>query len=236
MVLTLLVAALAAPPDPTAGAGPLPVQLRWPALSAVARVTSGELAGSVASAVCVGRKGSHAYLLTAAHVLPKGQARKFEFFTRESYPEPSASFVGTDEEVRLVGPDFVLVKVDVGTKPIPSLPLAGVGQRPKRFPISAVAIGCPGGSPPVFRTESLTAKKWVRRDGVDPAFFWETAVAPVGGMSGGPLLDAAGRVIGVCSAAHDGHGYFAHLDEIQAGLKLSGLEWLFASSSEKQPP
>ena len=236
MSLTLLFAALAAPPDPTAGAGPLPIDLRWSALAAVARVSSGEQAGPVAAAVCVGRKGPDAYLLTAGHALPKGQARKFEFFTRESYPEPGASLIGSDVVVRLDGPDVVLVKVPVAGKPPSVLPLAGVGKRPKRFPAASVSLGCPDGSPPVFRAETLTGKKMVRRDGAEPAYFWETAAAPVGGMSGGPLVDAAGRVIGVCTAASDGRGYFAHVDEIQAGLKQSGFGWLLEPSSEKPAP
>src|SRR5947208_2152031 len=161
MQLSLFLLVLAAPPDPTAGAGPLSAELRWPALSAVARVTPGELAGPVASAVCVGRKDRRAYLLTAAHVLPPGQARKFEFFTRESYPEPAVSFVGSADVVRLAGPDVVLVTVDVGDAKLPVLPLAGPGQRPKRFAVAAVSVGCPEGSPPVFRAESLAGKKWV---------------------------------------------------------------------------
>lgn len=236
MPFPLLLLALAAPPDPTAGAGPLPAALRWPALSAVARVTTGEFTGPVASAVCIGLRDRRAYLLTAAHAFPKGQARKFEFFSRDSYPEPAASFIGSADVIRLAGPDIVLVTVDAGDKSVPVLPLAGPAQRPKRFPVAAVSVGCPAGSPPVFRAESLTAKKWVRREGADAAFFWQAADPPTGGMSGGPLLDASGRVIGVCSAAADGHGYFAHLDEIQAGLKQNGLGWLFETSSEKRVP
>src|SRR5438309_1501178 len=116
MLLPLVFLAVAAPPDPTAVAGPLPAELRWPALTAVARVTSGEQAGPVAAAVCIGRKGQKTYLLTAVHVLPNGKARKFEFFTRESYPEPSASFTGYEDAVRLIGPDVALVALDVGGK------------------------------------------------------------------------------------------------------------------------
>jgi hypothetical protein len=59
------------------------------------------------------------------------------------------------------------------------------------------------------------------------------AERPVGGMSGGPLLDARGRVIGVCSAAKpDGPGYYAHLDEVLAGLKSQGYGWLIAQTGQ----
>jgi hypothetical protein len=236
MPLAVLFAALAAPPDPTAGAGPLPVELRWTAIAAVARVTPGEFAGPVAAAVCVGRRGKDLYLLTASHAYPRADARKFEFFTRESYPEPADSVVGSEVVVRLDGCDVALVKATVGEKPPSILGVAEVGKRPKKFPVKAVSVGCPDGSPPVFRTETLTGKKLVRRERVEPAFFWETAAAPVGGMSGGPLLDTNGRIVGLCTAASAERGYFAHLDEIQAGLKQGGFGWLFEPTSEKSAP
>jgi hypothetical protein len=226
----LLALLLALRPDPTAAAKLLPPEARWPAVVGCVRVSGGPTAGPVASAVCVAAHGGYAYLLTASHAVPKGQARVFEFFTPESYPYPAYKVIGGDEELRFEAPDLALVKVPIGSKPVPVLRLAGPGQRPKRFPFEAVSVGCPGGVAPTCRAERIAGKKLVRRSGGAVAFFWEAAERPVGGMSGGPLLDRAGRVIGICTAAQDGRGYFTHADEILAGLKKSGYGWLTAQS------
>ena len=74
----------------------------------------------------------------------------------------------------------------------------------------------------------VLARRVVRRPGGALGVFWETESAPVGGMSGGPLLDREGAVIGVCSAVSlaNGRGYFTHADEILAALAGSDHRWL----------
>jgi S1-C subfamily serine protease len=68
----------------------------------------------------------------------------------------------------------------------------------------------------------------VRKPGErEAARYWETAAPPAGGRSGGPLLDRAGRVIGVASGAGDGRGYYAHAEEVHRFLRQNGLKWLF---------
>ena len=76
--------------------------------------------------------------------------------------------------------------------------------------------------------ETVAAKLLKRANDVPEAFFWQTAAKPEKGRSGGPLLDADGRVIGICAATQDEKGYFTHLDEILAGLKTAKYEWLWA--------
>jgi S1-C subfamily serine protease len=223
---------LLAPPGPLAGADLLPADQRWAAIAGCVRVSSGGDAGAVAAAVCVGYKDGHAYLLTANHAVPKAEARKFEFYTEASYPEAEQAVVGGEVVVRLPEADVALVKVPLQERPA-VLPLAGPGERPKQFPFAAVSVGCPAGETPLTRAEQVVAKRLARRPEGGVAFFWELAQRPVGGMSGGPLLDAKGRVIGVCSAARpDGAGYFAHLDEVLAGLKRHGYSWLFAQAGQ----
>ncbi len=224
--MTSLLLLLLAPPDPLAGAGLLPEGQRWAAVAGCVRVTGGGDAGPVGAAACVGYRDGFAYLLTANHVVPKAAGRKYEFYTEDSHPDAERAVVGGDVVVRLPDADVALVKVKVEEKPT-VLSLAGPGERPKHFPFAAVSVGCPAGNPPLTRAEKVVAKRAARRPEGGIAFFWEVAVPPIGGMSGGPLLDAKGHVIGICSAAERGGlGYFTHLDEILAGLKQHGYSWL----------
>lgn len=213
-------------PSPIAANAVVSADRQWAAVEAVARVSAGDEPGPVATAVCVGVRGGDAYLLTADHVTPAGQARQYEFFTRRSYPRPAFVLVGSGVVVRVPGSDLALVKVPLTGSERPGvLALAPAFDRPKRFPVDGGAVGCPDGLPPLVRAERIVGKPFVRRSDGD-GFFWRTARAPQPGMSGGPLLDAAGRVIGVCAAARGAGGYYTHLDEMHAALKRAGYGWL----------
>jgi len=228
MALLLAVLVLSAPPGPTVPDGPTSVEVQWSVLQAAARVSNGRDFVSVATAVCLGTRNGESYFLTANHAVPKGQAHVYEFFTKDSYPKPSRSLTDGDVVVRLPEADLALVKVATGVEPPPVVRVAGPGQRPKRFPFPALSLGCPNASAPLVRTERIAGKSLGRRTDDGFAFFWQMADKPLAGMSGGPLLDAEGRLIGVCSEQKDGTGYFTHLDEVLAGLKRSGYGWLIA--------
>lgn len=207
-----------------------------PPVPACPRVLNGVEKAGAATAVCVGHKDGYAYLLSAAHALPAGQAQTFQFFPAGGEPdrEPVRELGGGEELLRLPDPDLVLVRVPVGGEPVPELPLVARGKRPRAFPAAAGAVGCPGGRPPELRPEVVIGRTavWAPAGAGQPrhlrGFFWACERPPVGGMSGGPLLDKDGAVIGICSAAGlgDGRGYYTHADEILAALAVTEHRWL----------
>jgi len=231
MPLLVFTLVLLTPPGPTVPDGPVSAGTQWAVLQGTARVSNGE-SGAAASAVCLGTSGRFSYFLTASHAVPKGHARLYEFFTKESYPKPSHTYSGGEVVVRMDDPDLALVKVTTGVGAPPSVRVAGPGQRPKRYPFYAISIGCPAFSPPLARGERVTGKTLVHRSEDGDAFFWKVASPPVGGMSGGPLVDAEGRLIGVCSATQGGVGYYTHLDEILAGLRRHQYGWLLDQAND----
>ena len=231
--MTFLVFALVltAPPGPVALDGPVSADVQWAVLQGTARVSNGEF-GAAATAVCLGTRGRDSYFLTANHAVPKGQARLYEFFTKESYPKPSRTYSGGEVLVRIDEPDLALVKVPTGVDPPAVVRVARPGQRPKRYPFEAVSFGCPALAPPLSRLERITGKTLVRRLDDGDAFFWKSASPSVAGMSGGPLVDSEGRLIGLCSATQDGIGYFTHLDEILACLRRRNYGWLLDQAND----
>ncbi len=218
-MLPLLLLLAVAPPSP---------------VPACPRVLNGTERANASTAVCIGHKDGFAYLLGAAHALPAGQAQTFQFFPAGGGDDPARELTGGEVLLRLPDPDLVLVRVPVGGEPVPELPLVGRGKRPRAFPVAAGAVGCPAGRPPEFRPEVVLDKVpvWLPEATGQPrrlrGFFWATERRPVGGMSGGPLLDHEGAVIGICSAAGlgDGRGYYTYADEILAALAVTDHRWL----------
>jgi S1-C subfamily serine protease len=222
-------------PDAVSGARLLPPALRWPALEATVRVVPIELGGSTGTAVCIGHRSPYAYLLTANHVIPDERKAGFEFFRKAEYPKPYNKIDLATVVARSTAADIAIIKVVVGDEAPAVLPLAKPGQRPKRYPFEAVSFGCPARSPPEAFQQTVIAKRLVRQSKAlsSVAFYWEMSTTPVGGMSGGPLVDQTGHIIGVCVAHQDNRGYFSHLDEILALLRENSLGWTFDPDEAK---
>ena len=223
----LLVGVVLADPFLTPGAvGTLTVEQQWAIVRATARVTAGENQPPFGTAVCIAVKNDAAYLLTADHVLVRGEARIYDFYTEASYPKPAESIFGGDVLLRLPECDAALVRCKWSKQAPAAVKLTPHGQRPLRYPTAVTALGCPNGSAPRPRDDRILARRYVRKSNDLGGFFWETEVRPIGGMSGGPLFDTQGRLLGVCSAGRENKGYFTHLDELLAALKRDGFGWL----------
>lgn len=199
----------------------------WEVVEACPRLIVRGVEKSTATAVVIGQKGGFAYLLTARHAVADDPPSEVQFFTRRSYPAAARVLKGGQVVARFPDADFALLKVPTGDERVPELKLAPPPARPRKVPFAAVSVGCSGGDVPTGLAETVGAKRFGRREGAEQAFFWETDKPPKAGRSGGPLV-ADGKVIGICAAGKDGHGYYAHPDELLAGLKAEGFGWLWS--------
>jgi S1-C subfamily serine protease len=195
----------------------------WEVVEVCPRLIAG---GAKATAVVVGQKDGIAYLLTALHAVADDPPAEVQFFTRRTYPDTSRVLRGGEVVAKFRQPDFALLKVPTGDTPVTVLKLAPPTPRPRKVPFAALSVGCSKGEPPTGRPEAVGAKRFGRRDGGEQAFFWEAESAPVPGRSGGPLV-VGGKVVGLCAAGKNGKGYYAHSDELLAGLKAEGYGWLW---------
>lgn len=80
------------------------------------------------------------------------------------------------------------------------------------------SIGCDRGFP-VSRGESILGKRLLTHAEGGRAFFWQARDPSLPGRSGGPLLNSADELLGICSGYQAGKGYYTHIDEIRAAWK-----------------
>jgi S1-C subfamily serine protease len=112
------------------------------------------------------------------------------------------------------------------------LPLAAAKQVPKA-PCQALSVGWAGGDAPTALDEMVRRDALVRRPGEKAAVrSWQTQRKQARGRSGGPLVDRAGRVIGLASGHDRESGYYVHVAEVHRFLKNNGLGFLSEETGE----
>ncbi len=62
--------------------------------------------------------------------------------------------------------------------------------------------------------------------GFNGRFYLTSSMTPPG-CSGGPLVDSAGEVVGVCYGYQGNRGLFGSLQEVHALCRIAGLAWLY---------
>lgn len=197
------------------------------ALTATVRVVNGRQRVE-GSGVVVGRKGSFVYVLTANHVVEKGDRLEVATFSAASYPKPARVY----RSVRVVARagdmrDLALLRVVTDDRMPGTLALCPARVVPEEAGFKALSVGCAGGEAPTVLVDDVAGKKRVRREGEDKAAsFWEVDRKQAEGRSGGPLVDRRGYLLGVCSGTDRDKSYFCHPDEVRAFFKESGFDWL----------
>jgi hypothetical protein len=180
------------------------------------------------SGAVVGQSGPFVYVLTAAHVVAKAEKLEVHTFSADSYPKPekvydSAEVVAQSRDAA----DLALIRIPTRDRAPGVLTICPPDAVPARA-FAALSVGCDDGKAPTCQTEEARGKKQVRRPGeTQDATCWQVARKPAAGRSGGPLLDARGRVVGVCSGAADSGGYYSHAEAIHAFLKTNAYRWLY---------
>ena len=209
---------------PTVPARDFPEAVQRKVVAATVKVVNGDKQGSGA---IVGREGPFAYVLTAAHVVGTAENVEVHVFTAGSYPKADKVYRG-NVLARAAGPDLAVVRL-TSRDPLPDpLVICPPAAIPRGKNLAALSVGCGPGEAPTPVAETLLERKQIRRDGEsERCWAWEAARKPEGGRSGGPLLDTAGRLIGVASGHGTERGYYAHVEEIHPFLRRNGFRWLY---------
>lgn len=218
---------------PSQASADFSAELRQRAVRATVRVTNRtrDLTGSGA---VIAVRGGHLYILTAQHVIEGTRNLEVALFAKEGAAEPDRTLRG----VRIVaerrgGPDLALLKVPAPPEAPPALPLPPApGKLPEGL-FEALAVGCgDGGAPTVERVHVVAARRVRRGAQGTPSLAWEVKETLKPGRSGGPLVDADGRLIGIAGGVSGGRGYFSHAREIADFLRRSGQRALLPPAAK----
>ncbi len=154
------------------------------------------------------------YILTNQHVVQGASRVSVELAGGRRY---DARVVGTDESI-----DLALLKVDDASGSLPTLPLGD--SNALRVGEWVLAIGNPMGLEHSVTVGVVSAKERAFSIGsTDPglARFIQTDAAINKGNSGGPLLDARGRVVGINTAIYRGDMANALVEGVSFALPIN---------------
>ncbi len=179
------------------------------------------------SGIILGKKGPFVYILTAHHIVAKAKNLEVMTFSPGSYPKAqrvyrSARVLAEASDTR----DLALLRLTTNDQMPGFLSLSPARLVPTGKDFKALTVGCSEGNAPTCLVDVVAGKKLVRRAGSGKGVpLWEVDRKHLEGRSGGPLVDKAGYLLGVCSGTNKEKTYFCHTEEIRTFLKESGLDF-----------
>lgn len=204
-----------------------PASLQQRAVCATVRIVN-QNGGHRGTGVILRTSGPFVYILTADHLLNPGGKFEVSTFSESSYPRPNNIYFNAEVMARDRDLDVALLRLPTRDRMPASLPICPPAQTPKDEPFPVMTVGCSKGDSPTCLLDKVIAQKHVRKhptSGISHVYELGNQQAP--GRSGGPLLDARGQIIGICSGVTDRKGYFCHIEEIHRWLKRHNLQWLY---------
>jgi len=179
---------------------------------------SGGLEGT---GIIVAKSGKQSLVLTAAHLVGEGES----MIQVTLFSGPMAVSVGKARLLhRSAEADIAFLRLDMASEGMAVVKLAAARSRVGPGEPGIRSLGCDRGFP-VSRAESILGKRLLTREDGSRAFFWQAKDASVPGRSGGPLLNSADELIGICRGYQAGKGYYTHIDEIHAAWKRHLPSW-----------
>jgi S1-C subfamily serine protease len=209
----------------------VPRSVRLDGFNATVRVTD-PATDMVGTGAVIASKDGFTYIVTAAHLLTRDSAPTVETFSATKPTEADATFEKCTVLFRTTDSDLAVVRLPAGKRIWSSLAIAPAAVT-KGALERGWAIGCDDGKAPRLEDVAILNTKLVRKSDGENAKFWQTKGKTVGGRSGGPLLDAKGRLLGVCSGTQGDESYYAHADEIRKALREQRLQWIYAEKTDR---
>jgi S1-C subfamily serine protease len=188
----------------------------------------------VGAGVIVAKRGTVAYVLTAAHIAEGVDTLDVKVFSSQSYPKPQHVYVAVPVVARRTenNQDLALLRITGYAGESPGLKICPLQAAPKQAVPTACAAGCGDTNAPTIHLTPIHASVYAAKPGAPiKARFWCSKRVPIAGESGGPLVDRQGRLLGICSGAAGGQGYYCHLEHIHSFCRQSGLAFLL----DKEP-
>ena len=183
---------------------------------------------SIGSGVIIAQANDAVYVLTASHVVNRPERIAVHFVWRDGKSHPPVDRVRKEIIARDKQADLALIRLDYrGEVPgVAPIRIVQIGA-----PFRCLSVGCDDGSFPWC---------WESRVTRGEPQSWVTERPPWHGRSGGPLLDTAGRTVGICSAYSDSkkhrEGRFGDLRSIHKLCRDAGQAWLVDGSRPRELP